>query len=80
MPPVLEPSDPDPDAQTRRALLDLFRANDALRVARQAWTRAGNPRTGVPVEDLRRAENRVAEARRHVERTGHARDKAWGGH
>lgn len=81
MPPEMEPGrDPEPDPETRRALLDLFQANDALRVARHAWTRAGSPRGGAPMEDLRRAETRVAEARRHVERTGHAQDKAWSGH
>lgn len=79
MPPALE-SDQDPDPETRRALLDLLQANDALRVARHSWTRAGSPRGGAPAEELRRAESRVAEARRRVERTGHVWDKAWGGH
>jgi molecular chaperone GrpE (heat shock protein) len=38
-------------------------------------------RLGAEFENFRkRSESRVAEARRHVERTGTGRDKAWGGH
>lgn len=81
MPPALESGpDAEPDPETRRALLDLLQANDALRVARHGWMRAGSPRGGAAADELRRAESRVAEARRRVERMGRPQDKAWGGH
>lgn len=70
----------DPDTPTRRAILDLFDANDAQRTLYHAWLRAGRPPKGPATDELRRAEARVAAARHLVEQVSHPQDKAWAGH